>query len=75
MNKKLLFLCILPFIFSCKEEVSLPRIANGKINNIAIIVDDALWNGEVGDSVRNKFAAPVLGLPQEEPLLTSTSIQ
>jgi hypothetical protein len=71
MNKKLLFLLFVSsyLFFSCKkEEVSLPRIANGKINNIAIIVDDALWNGEVGDSVRNKFAAPVLGLPQEEPL-------
>tara|TARA_R110002126_G_scaffold89114_3_gene213125 strand:+ start:852 stop:1832 length:981 start_codon:yes stop_codon:yes gene_type:complete len=71
MNKKLLLLL---FIASClfvsckKEEVGVPRIANGKINNIAIIVDDLLWNGEVGDSARNKFAAPVLGLPQEEPL-------
>ena len=71
MYKKtfLLLVASLFLVFSCKkEEVGLPRIANGKINNIAIIVDDALWNGEVGDSVRNKFAAPVLGLPQEEPL-------
>ena len=71
MNKKLLlFLLIGSYLFiSCKkEEVVLPRIANGKINNIAIIVDDLLWNSEVGDSARNKFAAPVLGLPQEEPL-------
>jgi hypothetical protein len=44
-----------------------PRIANGKINNIAIIVDDLLWNGEVGDS-RNKFACPCFGITQEEPL-------
>ena len=71
MNKKIFITLIASFflLFSCKkEEHTLPRIANGKINNIAIIVDDALWNGEVGDSVRNKFAAPVLGLPQEEPL-------
>lgn len=71
MNKKLfLVLLVSSFLFfSCKkEEAGLPRIANGKINNIAIIVDDLLWNSEVGDSVRNKFAAPVLGLPQEEPL-------
>lgn len=68
--KLFLLLFVSSFLFfSCKkEEVSLPRIANGKINNIAIIVDDLLWNGEVGDSIRNKFAAPVLGLPQEEPL-------
>ena len=71
MNQRffLSLLVSLILLVSCKKEaVSLPRIANGKINNIAIIVDDALWNGEVGDSVRNKFAAPVLGLPQEEPL-------
>ena len=71
MNQRffLSLLTSLILLVSCKKEaVSLPRIANGKINNIAIIVDDALWNGEVGDSVRNKFAAPVLGLPQEEPL-------
>ena len=71
MNQRffLSLLASLILLVSCKKEaVSLPRIANGKINNIAIIVDDALWNGEVGDSVRNKFAAPVLGLPQEEPL-------
>jgi hypothetical protein len=44
--------------------------AAGKINHISVIIDDALWNGEVGDSIRNKFASPVLGLPQEEPLFT-----
>jgi hypothetical protein len=35
-----------------------------------VIIDDQLWNGEVGDSIRNKFASPVIGLPQEEPLFT-----
>jgi hypothetical protein len=63
MNKSFFLLLLVSsfLFFSCKkEEVGLPRIANGKINNIAIIVDDLLWNSEVGDSVRNKFAAPVL---------------
>lgn len=39
-----------------------------KINSVSVIIDDELWNGEVGDSLRNKFAAPVLGLQDEEPL-------
>lgn len=43
---------------------------SGKINTISVIIDDQLWNGEVGDSIRNKFASPVIGLPQEEPLFT-----
>jgi len=35
-----------------------------------VVIDDKLWNGEIGDSIRNKFATPVIGLPQEEPLFT-----
>src|SRR6476620_8117197 len=67
------FLCLFLtlFLFSCKEQgpKSLAK-ASGKINTIAVIIDDELWNGEIGDSIRNKFAAPVTGLPQEEPLFT-----
>lgn len=44
--------------------------ASGKINNISVIIDDQLWNGEIGDSIRTKFASPITGLPQEEPLFT-----
>jgi hypothetical protein len=36
----------------------------GKVNNISVIIDEQ-WNGEIGDSIRNKFASPVIGLPQE----------
>jgi len=72
MNKKLiLFLSFSFLIVSCKKQVdNLPRRATGKINSISIIIEDQLWNGDIGDSVRNKFASPVLGLPQEEPLFT-----
>ncbi len=44
--------------------------ATGKINTISVMIDDQLWNGEVGDSIRNKFASPVIGLPKEEPMFT-----
>ena len=44
------------------------RKATGKINTISVIIEDQLWNADVGDSIRNKFASPVIGLPQEEPL-------
>lgn len=70
MNKThFLIICISLLLFSCKKENDgLPRKTNGKINTISVIIDDQLWNGDVGDSIRNKFAAPVIGLPQEEPL-------
>lgn len=52
------------------KETNLARKANGKINTISVIIDDKLWNREIGDSIRNKFASPVIGLPEEEPLFT-----
>lgn len=64
----LLFVSI--FFISCKQENTNPEKTNGKINSISVIIDDLLWNGEIGDSIRNKFASPVIGLPQEEPLFT-----
>lgn len=72
MNKTLfLFLLIPIFLFSCKKkDDDLPRKTTGKVNSISVIIDDQLWNGEIGDSIRNKFASPVIGLPQEEPLFT-----
>lgn len=73
MNKNLfLLLSIFSLLFfSCKkQEDNLPRKATGKINTISVIIDNQLWNGEVGDDIRNKFASPVIGLPEEEPLFT-----
>ncbi len=67
------FLCLLfsVVLFSCfKKESDMPRKTTGKINTIAVVIDDQLWNGGIGDSIRNKFASPVIGLPEEEPLFT-----
>ncbi len=72
MNKTLflwLFASFLASSCSFKED-KLPEDSSSEINTISVIIDDQLWNGEVGDSIRNKFASPVLGLPQEEPLFT-----
>jgi hypothetical protein len=72
MNKAHFFLLLSTILFfSCekKNDTQLRR-ATGKINTISVIIEDQLWNGEVGDSIRNKFASPVVGLPEEEPLFT-----
>jgi hypothetical protein len=67
--KKALFLCLLGLLLSCiGRKENEPVAASGNLNTISVIIDDQLWNGEIGDSIRNKFAAPVTGLPQEEPL-------
>ncbi|MGG7035889.1 MAG: DUF4837 family protein [Flavobacterium sp.] len=58
--------------FSCKSENQKTEKTEslGKINSISLVINDDLWSGEVGDSIRKKFAAPVDGLPQEEPIFT-----
>lgn len=72
MNKThFLFLTVSVLLSSCfqkNENQAEPK--PGKTNTISIIIDDQLWYGEVGDSIRNKFASPVLGLTKEEPLFT-----
>lgn len=72
MKKALFFVLFFGILFSaCRPKPDREhQIATGPINTISVIIDDQLWNGEVGDSLRNKFAGPVIGLPQEEPMFT-----
>ncbi|CAM3706953.1 hypothetical protein FSS13T_12320 [Flavobacterium saliperosum S13] len=76
MRKANFFFCLflVSLLLSCEKKVKqddlvLPA-STGKINTISIIIDDVLWNGDVGDSLRKKLAAPVDGLQEEEPLFT-----
>lgn len=71
MKKALLFLAAVLLAASCKRgDERHEALSSGQINHISVIIDDLLWNGEVGDTIRTKFASPVTGLPQEEPLFT-----
>ena len=64
-----LIICCL-ILNSCNQKEELIKQPSCAINSLAIAVNDQLWSGEIGDSLRKKFAAPVDGLPQEEPLFT-----
>ena len=72
MNKAhFLFLLLSVLLVSCfQKNENKVQLKPGKTNTISIIIDDQLWYGEIGDSIRNKFASPVLGLTKEEPLFT-----
>lgn len=48
--------------------------SNGNINNLQIVMTNELWEGRVGEAVRGVFAAPVFGLPQDEPLFNMNQI-
>lgn len=78
--KKLVFLALsLLTIISCKEKSDEPakRIladSSGNINQLSVVIDNSLWEGQVGDALRDNLAAPVEGLPQDEPLFSLSQI-
>ncbi|WP_340064141.1 DUF4837 family protein [Ascidiimonas aurantiaca] len=77
MRYSFLLLLILTFSqYSCNKsngERYLPKSVGG-INSLSIIIENDLWNGEIGDELRKHFAAPVDGLPWDEPLFSINQI-
>lgn len=70
MKKLLLLSIFITTVIGCKtatEKDYLPE-STGKINSLAVVIDNDLWKGSVGDEIRKYFAGPVEGLPNEEPI-------
>lgn len=66
--KKLCLVVLALVFFSCNKNPVELEESTGDINHLTVLIEDALWKGEVGDFIRKKFAASVEGLPQEEPV-------
>jgi len=77
MKHYLLHLITIIFLFnSCKDEVKYDYLpaSLGAYNTLTVVVENTLWQGEVGDAIRENFAAPALGLTWDEALFTITQI-
>lgn len=48
--------------------------SNGNINSLQIVMPNDYWNESVGETLREYFAAPTDGLPQDEPLFSMRQI-
>lgn len=57
-----------------KEAVRIYADSSGNINSIQIVMANDLWEGRLGEAVRTVFAAPVDGLPQDEPMFNMNQI-
>ncbi|WP_417884622.1 DUF4837 family protein [Zunongwangia sp.] len=75
--KKIIFLTLVSLLVVCckensdgseKPEERILLDSSGKINLITVVTDNSLWEGEVGDTIRDLLAAPFKGLPQDEPI-------
>ncbi len=42
----------------------------GAINSVGVVIENNLWEGPVGDKIREHFAAPVVGLTWDEPVFS-----
>ncbi|WP_121666109.1 DUF4837 family protein [Mesonia aquimarina] len=77
MKKLIVFLAIISVFTGCKDgkkDQIILTTSSGRLNHLSIISDNDLWQGEIGEMLRNKLAAPVEGLPQQEPLFTLSHI-
>ena len=71
MNNNGIVLFLLLLYFSCADDnQKLLTNSSGNINNISVVTSNELWDGKVGDLVREKFARPIYGLPQIEPVFS-----
>jgi len=78
MKKIISGLLILLLSVSCKNNSAKNnRIlfdSEGRINHISVVVDNENWKGRLGESIRNILAAPIYGLPQDEPTFNINQI-
>ena len=64
-----LLLCIACNSDRSNKKISRPA-SSGNINNLSVVVDNDLWEGSIGESIREVLGAEVYGLPQQEPLFS-----
>ncbi|WP_223550081.1 DUF4837 family protein [Aestuariivivens sp. NBU2969] len=77
MQKTLLLVVSVLIIYSCKDGKSDKRLlvdSTGIVNEVSVVLDNESWKGRVGEAIRDVLAAPVYGLPQDEPLFNINQI-
>lgn len=74
MKNSILTLFMAFLLLSCNEGNTKKQRyvseSSGNINNISVVVDNLLWEDTVGEAIRNVLAAPLEGLPQDEPIFS-----
>lgn len=78
MIRTIILVLTLFLVVSCgdSKNKNQPYIADasGAINNVSVVVDNDLWDGSIGEAIRDVLAKPIYGLPQDEPTFTISQI-
>ena len=71
MKRTATTLFFLIFTLSCSEDQQkLLPASSGNVNNISVVTNEELWDGAVGEVIRENFSRPIYGLPQREPVFS-----
>lgn len=64
-----LLICLLAgfYFTSCTTNTGTAHYAIGTAGDVLVVINDPLWKGACGDSLRHYLTKPVLGLPAPEP--------
>jgi hypothetical protein len=60
-------LVLLFFFISCENSGDYNHSCTGKANEIIVVIDDDLWNGQTGQELTKILTTKIPGLPQDEP--------
>ena len=71
---KILLVALFLFISCSDNEQKLLPASSGNINNVSVVINDELWEGAVGEVIRENFGRPIYGLPQIEPVFSLSHI-
>ncbi|GIR95365.1 MAG: hypothetical protein CM15mP98_03350 [Paracoccaceae bacterium] len=75
MKKTAIILFFLITALSCSDnQQKLLPASSGNINSISVVTNDELWEGAVGELIRENFGRPIYGLPQIEPVFSLSHI-
>ena len=73
----LIFIITITF-FSCgdqnRQEERIVSESSGRINNLSVVIDNDLWEGSIGKTIRDSIGVAVYGLPQDEPSFTMSQM-
>lgn len=75
MKKISLLLALAVCLLSCDDRPVVVIDSIGNMKDVVIFVDNELWEGAVGDTLRNNLAKPVDGLIRDEPLFSLNQIK
>jgi hypothetical protein len=74
MKQKIIIL-FLVFLLGCETNTTNYKpSSSGNIHTISVVIDNNLWEGSLGNEIRNIFSSEFEGLPQQEAMFSLVQI-